>query len=33
MGQTEEDQPLEGGFDEVISAPAADRPDPCEAFR
>jgi len=33
LGQTEEGRPLEGGFDEVVSAPAADRPDPCEAFR
>jgi uncharacterized iron-regulated protein len=33
LGQTEEGRALEGGFDEVVSAPAADRPDPCEAFR
>ncbi|MGI3211292.1 ChaN family lipoprotein [Roseovarius tibetensis] len=33
LGQTEEDRPLEGGFDVVRSAPAPDRPDPCDAFR
>ena len=33
LGQTEEDRPLDGGFDEVLSAPAVDRPDPCTAFR
>ena len=33
LGQTEDDRPLEGGFDEVLSAPEADRPDPCAAFR
>jgi len=33
LGQTEDDAPLEGGFDEVVSTPAADRPDPCAAFR
>ncbi len=33
IGQTEENAPLEGGFDQVISAPAALRPDPCLAFR
>jgi len=32
IGQTEEDAPLTGEFDEVLSAPAVDRPDPCEAF-
>ncbi|MDT8327964.1 MAG: ChaN family lipoprotein [Roseovarius sp.] len=33
LGQTEDGAPLEGGFDEVISAEAVDRPDPCAAFR
>lgn len=33
LGQTEDGAPLSGGFDEVASAPAADRPDPCAAFR
>lgn len=33
VGQTEDDRPLEGVFDEVISADAVDRPDPCAAFR
>ena len=33
MGQTEDDRPLDGGFDAVLSAPAVDRPDPCAAFR
>lgn len=33
VGQTEDDRPLEGEFDEVISAPAVDRPDPCAAFK
>ncbi|MDZ7709068.1 MAG: ChaN family lipoprotein [Roseovarius sp.] len=33
LGQTEEGRALEGGFDEVLSAPAVDRPDPCAAFR
>ncbi|SLN23074.1 hypothetical protein PEL8287_01020 [Roseovarius litorisediminis] len=33
IGQTEDDQPLEGGFDKVLSAPAAERPDPCAAFK
>jgi len=33
LGQTEEGAALEGGFDEVVSAPAVDRPDPCDAFR
>lgn len=33
LGQTEEDRPLDGGFDEVTSAPAVDRPDPCAAFQ
>jgi len=33
LGQTEDGHPLEGGFDEVVSAPAVDRPDPCAAFQ
>lgn len=33
LGQTEDGAPLAGGFDEVVSAPAAERPDPCAAFR
>lgn len=33
VGQTEDDRPLEGEFDEVISAPAAERADPCAAFK
>lgn len=33
IGQTEDDQPLDGGFDEVFSAPAVDRADPCAAFK
>lgn len=33
LGQTEEGAPLQGGFDEVVSAPAVARPDPCAAFR
>jgi uncharacterized iron-regulated protein len=33
LGQTEEDRPLEGGFDTVKSAPAAERPDRCAAFQ
>lgn len=33
VGQTENDMPLVGGFDEVLSAPPAQRDDPCEAFR
>ncbi len=33
LGQTEEDAPLEGGFDSIVSAPAVARPDPCAAFR
>jgi uncharacterized iron-regulated protein len=33
LGQTEDGAPLEGGFDEVVSAPAVDRPDPCAAFQ
>jgi len=33
LGQTEAGRALTGGFDEVVSAPAVDRPDPCAAFR
>jgi uncharacterized iron-regulated protein len=33
LGQTEADQPLEGDFDIVKSAPAPDRPDPCAVFQ
>lgn len=33
VGQTENQMPLVGGFDEVLSAPPAERDDPCEAFR
>ncbi|HAW47903.1 MAG TPA: hypothetical protein DCX34_11810 [Roseovarius sp.] len=33
LGQTEDGAPLASGFDEVISAPAAERPDPCAALR
>jgi uncharacterized iron-regulated protein len=33
LGQTEDDRPLEGGFDMVKSAPATPRPDPCAAFQ
>ena len=33
VGQTEDDAPLQGVFDEVVSAPAVDRPDPCAAFK
>lgn len=33
IGQTENEMPLVGGFDEVLSAPPAQRDDPCEAFR
>ncbi|MGR3313782.1 ChaN family lipoprotein [Roseovarius indicus] len=33
VGQTENEMPLVGGFDEVLSAPPAQRDDPCEAFR
>jgi len=33
IGQTEDDAPLEGEFDEVISAPAAEREDPCGQFQ
>lgn len=33
LGQTEESRALDGDFDEVLSAPAVERPDPCAAFR
>jgi uncharacterized iron-regulated protein len=33
LGQTEAGAPLEGGFDEVLSAPAVERPDPCANFQ
>ena len=33
IGQTEDGAPLSGTFDEVLSAPAVDREDPCAAFR
>ena len=33
LGQTEDNIPLAGGFDSVISSPAVDRPDPCDAFK
>lgn len=33
IGQTEDGTPLRGTFDKVLSAPAIDRPDPCEAFK
>ncbi len=32
IGQTEDNAPLEGGFDELRSAPAVARDDPCAAF-
>ncbi|SLN42550.1 hypothetical protein ROA7450_02074 [Roseovarius albus] len=32
LGQTEDDARLDGGFDEVISAPAIEREDPCATF-
>lgn len=32
LGQTEDGAALEGGFDEVVSAPAVEREDPCAAF-
>jgi uncharacterized iron-regulated protein len=32
VGQTEDGAPLDGTFDEVVSAPTVDRPDPCAAF-
>lgn len=33
LGQTEDGHPLDGGFDEVLSAPGVDRPDPCAVFQ
>ena len=33
IGQTEDDAPLDGGFETVLSSPAVDRPDPCDAFK
>lgn len=33
IGQTEDGAPLSGGFDEILSAPTPERPDPCAAFR
>ena len=33
LGQTEEDASLQGVFDEVLSSPRHDRPDPCLAFQ
>jgi uncharacterized iron-regulated protein len=33
VGQAEDGRPVPGDFDEVVSAPAPDREDPCEAFR
>lgn len=33
IGQQEDGQGAPGGFDILLSAPAVDRPDPCEAFR
>ena len=33
IGQTEDNQPLAGGYDEIHSAPSVDRGDPCDAFR
>jgi uncharacterized iron-regulated protein len=33
VGQTEDDATLNGVFDEVVSAPSVDRPDPCAAFK
>lgn len=33
IGQQEDGSGAPGGFDILISAPAVDRPDPCEAFR
>lgn len=32
IGQTEDAAPLDGGFDEMRSAPAVEREDPCAAF-
>lgn len=33
LGQTEEEAPLKGTFDEVLSAPRVEREDPCDAFK
>lgn len=33
VGQTEDGAALSGVFDEVVSAPSVDRPDPCAAFK
>ena len=33
LGQSEEGRAPDGGFDLVLSAPAIERPDPCDAFR
>lgn len=33
IGQTEDGTPLRGTFDKVLSAPAVERPDPCDAFK
>lgn len=33
IGQQEEGQGAPGGFDILLSSPAVERPDPCEAFR
>lgn len=33
IGQQEDGAGAPGGFDAILSAPAVDRPDPCEAFR
>lgn len=32
IGQTEDGAPLPGGFDLILSSPAAERPDPCAAL-
>ena len=33
LGQTEDDAPMDGAFDLVLSAKGVVRPDPCDAFR
>lgn len=33
VGQTEDNAVLEGGYDEVVSSSAVERPDPCAAFQ
>ena len=33
IGQTEDDAPIDGGFDVVLSAPGVARPDPCATFK